>query len=194
MTYWPRRSRQEPEVVAMLASQAERERAVDVIKAGYAEGRLDQPEFDKRVTRAYKARTVDELGHLVADLPQGPVALSAAGGLLPEPYRPGTSPMPGSGQGSALDEPLYRLPKPKPKPPVNENAIGAAICGVLCLLTAGLMGLPAVLLAHTARAQMRRTGETGEGLVVVGLVLGWLSTAVWAAALTLLLTGALRSL
>src|SRR5688572_30581721 len=56
---------------AMLASHADRERAVDVLRAGYAEGRLEQPEFEKRVARAYAARTVGELGLLVADLPNG---------------------------------------------------------------------------------------------------------------------------
>jgi hypothetical protein len=55
----------------MLASHADRERAVDVLRAGFSEGRLQQPEFEKRVARAYEARTVGELSLLVADLPQG---------------------------------------------------------------------------------------------------------------------------
>lgn len=59
---------------SMLASHADRERAVDVLRAGYGEGRLDHPEFEKRVARAYSARTVGELSLLVADLPQGPMA------------------------------------------------------------------------------------------------------------------------
>ena len=57
---------------SLLASHADRERAVDVLRAGYAEGRLGQPEFDDRVARAYTARTLGELSLLVADLPQGP--------------------------------------------------------------------------------------------------------------------------
>ena len=64
---------------SMLASHADRERAVDVLRAGYGEGRLDHPEFEKRVARAYSARTVGELSLLVADLPQGP---------MPQPMTP----------------------------------------------------------------------------------------------------------
>jgi uncharacterized membrane protein len=36
----------------MLASHADRERTVDVLRAGFAEGRLQQAEFDRRVARA----------------------------------------------------------------------------------------------------------------------------------------------
>jgi hypothetical protein len=48
-------------------------------------------------------------------------------------------------------------------------------------------GIPAVVLGHMARAEIRRTGEQGDGLAVAGLVLGWLSTAGWAAFLLLLI-------
>ncbi len=36
---------------AMLAATADRERAIDVLKAGFAEGRLTQAEHDERVAR-----------------------------------------------------------------------------------------------------------------------------------------------
>ncbi|GAA4955127.1 hypothetical protein GCM10023238_22210 [Streptomyces heliomycini] len=36
---------------SMRASHADRERAVDVLRAGYGEGRLEKPEFDQRVAR-----------------------------------------------------------------------------------------------------------------------------------------------
>ncbi|MCZ9346143.1 DUF1707 domain-containing protein, partial [Streptomyces sp. TRM76130] len=63
---------------SVLASHAERERAVDVLRAGYAEGRLEHAEFEKRVAGAYGARTVGELATLVADLPQGPAPVGRA--------------------------------------------------------------------------------------------------------------------
>ena len=56
-----------------LAANADRERAVDVLKAGFAEGRLTKAEHDDRVGRVYAARTYGELGSLVADLPAGPL-------------------------------------------------------------------------------------------------------------------------
>ena len=45
--------------------------------------------------------------------------------------------------------------------------------------TPGEIG-PAVILGHTARAEMKRTGEGGEGFALAGLILGWLSVAGWA--------------
>jgi hypothetical protein len=73
----------------MLAGNADRERAVDVLRAGFAEGRLSQEEFTERVERAYASRTYGELGELTADLPAGPLPMAAvakgAASLTPEP-------------------------------------------------------------------------------------------------------------
>ena len=55
----------------MRAASADRERAVDVLKAGFAEGRLTQEEYNDRMGRAYAARTYGELTALTADLPAG---------------------------------------------------------------------------------------------------------------------------
>ena len=46
---------------SMRASSADRERTVDVLKAGFAEGRLTQDEYNDRMGRAYSARTYGEL-------------------------------------------------------------------------------------------------------------------------------------
>ena len=59
---------------AWLAASADRERAVGIIRAGFAEGRLSQDELDDRVGQAYSARTYGELWALTADLPAGPFA------------------------------------------------------------------------------------------------------------------------
>ncbi|KOU58512.1 hypothetical protein ADK57_36370 [Streptomyces sp. MMG1533] len=153
----------------MLASHADRERAVDVLRAGYGEGRLDKGEFDQRVARAYAARTVGELALVVADLPQGPVPQPAGAVVVPGTF----------------------LPQPRPR--ANGKAVGSALCGLLCLPTFGLTGIPAVVLGHSARAEIQRTGESGDGLALTGLVLGWLYTAAWAVVLTLLLAVGLVS-
>ena len=58
---------------SMRAASADRERAVDVLKAAFAEGRLDQDEYNDRMGRAYAARTYGELATLTADLPVGPL-------------------------------------------------------------------------------------------------------------------------
>jgi hypothetical protein len=147
----------------MLASHADRERAVDVLRAGFSEGRLQQPELEKRVARAYEARTVGELSLLVADLPQGPMPFPAPANPVPRTFL------------SA------------PSVPTNSKAVGSLLCGVLTVVTAGMTGIPAVVMGHAARAEIRRTGEGGDGFALTGLVLGWLSVAAWAVFLSFLI-------
>ena len=158
-----------PGASAMLASHADRERAVDVLRAGYGEGRLEKGEFDKRVERAYGARTVGELALLVSDLPLGPVPQPAPYTVVPRTF----------------------LPAPRPR--ANGKAVGAAVCGLLCVPTLGFTGVPAVILGHAARAEIERTGEGGDGLALIGLVLGWLSVAAWSVLLTLMVAVGLAS-
>jgi hypothetical protein len=57
-----------------LAASADRERAIGVLRAGFAEGRLSQDELDDRAARVHAARTYGELWALTADLPAGPFA------------------------------------------------------------------------------------------------------------------------
>ncbi|MFF0081087.1 DUF1707 and DUF4190 domain-containing protein [Streptomyces canus] len=159
----------QPSASAMLASHADRERAVDVLRAGYGEGRLEKAEFDKRVERAYGARTVGELALLVSDLPLGPVPQPAPVTAVPRTF----------------------LPAPRPR--ANGKAVGAAVCGLLCVPTLGFTGIPAVILGHAARAEIDRTGEGGDGLALTGLVLGWLSITAWSILMTLLIAVGLAS-
>ncbi|MEH0635770.1 DUF1707 and DUF4190 domain-containing protein [Streptomyces bottropensis] len=150
----------------MLAAHADRERAVDVLKAGFSEGRLPQDEYERRVERAYRARTVGELSLLVADLPQGPSGM----------------------QSTVMGAPVPRtfMPAPLPPPMTNGKAVGSMVCGVLTTMTMGLTGIPAVILGHTARAEIKRTGEGGDGFALAGIILGWLSVAGWAFFLVLI--------
>ncbi|MGW9172742.1 DUF1707 and DUF4190 domain-containing protein [Streptomyces decoyicus] len=146
----------------MRASHADRERAVDVLKAGFAEGRLLQPEYEQRITRAYKAQTHAELQMLVSDLPQGPVPQAQFA-----PQRPVV--------------PATFMPMQMPMPvTTNSSATGALVCGIMTLPTWGLTAIPAVILGHKARAEIRRTGERGDGQALTGLVLGWLGIGGWA--------------
>lgn len=164
---------------SLLAAHADRERAVDVLKAGFSEGRLPQDEYERRVERAYRARTVGELALLVADLPQGPSAMqpSAMSPVAPAPPT----------------VPRTFMPAPVLPPPTNSKAVGAMVCGVLTTVSLGLTGIPAVILGHTARAEMKRTGEGGEGFALAGLILGWLSVAGWAFFVMLLMIAGVES-
>jgi hypothetical protein len=53
----------------LRASQADRERVIEVLKAAFVHGRLDRDEFDLRVGRALASRTYADLAVLTADIP-----------------------------------------------------------------------------------------------------------------------------
>jgi len=144
---------------AMLAGTADRERAIDVLKAGFAEGRLTLAEHDDRVARVYAARTYGELAPLVADLPAG-----LQGSV---PYY------------LATGYPAAGAPVP---PVINSLAVASLICGLAEVPTLGLSALPAVVLGARARQEIRETGQRGEALAVAGLVLGWTALVLFSAA------------
>jgi hypothetical protein len=58
--------------VRMLASVADRDRAIRVLQASFVEGRLAMDEFEQRVGLAIACRDFRELLALTADLPAGP--------------------------------------------------------------------------------------------------------------------------
>ncbi|HEX3589024.1 MAG TPA: DUF1707 domain-containing protein [Pseudonocardiaceae bacterium] len=54
----------------LRASNAEREKTVELLQHGLGEGRITMAEFEERVTAAYAAKTRGELDVLTADLPR----------------------------------------------------------------------------------------------------------------------------
>ena len=136
---------------SMRASSADRERAVDVLKAGFTEGRLTQDEYNDRMGRAYAARTYGDLAALTADLPAG------------------ASPVPG-----------WPVPAYQPPPPSGTNSLAASmVLGVAEFFTAVLTAIPAVVCGHIARRQMKGTAQRGDGLATSGLVLGYMAIIFW---------------
>jgi Domain of unknown function (DUF1707) len=63
------------------ASDADRDRVIELLRAAVADGRLDPAEFDERVDAALAARTIDALTPLTADL----IAAPGRGGALTLP-------------------------------------------------------------------------------------------------------------
>jgi Domain of unknown function (DUF1707) len=53
----------------LRTSHADRDQAVDVLKAAFVQGRLTKDEFDLRVGRALASRTYADLAALTADIP-----------------------------------------------------------------------------------------------------------------------------
>ncbi|MEU6340625.1 DUF1707 and DUF4190 domain-containing protein [Streptomyces sp. NPDC046977] len=77
-----------------------------------------------------------------------------------------------------LDVLVLDIPRPRPAPPpgANAKAVAALICGIGGVFL-GLTALPAIVLGHLARREIRRTGEQGDGFALGGLVLGYVVTA-----------------
>jgi hypothetical protein len=53
----------------LRASRADRERVIDLLKAAFAQGRLDRDEFDARIGQALASRTYGELAAVTAGIP-----------------------------------------------------------------------------------------------------------------------------
>lgn len=78
---------------ALRASDADRERVVDILRRAAGDGRLDVEELDERVSAAYTIRTLTELEALTLDLVpagHGPAAPSAESGVVVRPGAGGT--------------------------------------------------------------------------------------------------------
>ncbi len=126
------------------ASDADRERAVDVLKAAFAEGRLTKGEHGARVQRAYGARTYAELAALSADLPAGPLgALLSQGPVASVAYHPAA----------------------------RQRANPLAVASLVCALIPGIPQIAAIILSVQAHRQIRRTGERGTAFATAGLAL-----------------------
>jgi hypothetical protein len=137
----------------MLAGDADRERAVSVLKDAFTEGRLTQPEYVDRVGRVYQARSYGELDLVTGDIPAR---------VMPP--------------GMVAGAPPYGL-MPPPVSGTNGQAVASLVCGICAPFTGGLTSIPAVVLGHMAKSSIRRTGQQGEGLAIAGLILGYLAIA-----------------
>lgn len=131
----------------MRASSADRERAVDVLKAAFAEGRLDQDEYADRVGLVYSSRTYADLASLTADLPVGPLgAIPSA----PVQFMPGTAFVP--------------VVRPPPAAPVRRRrlhpgdlALASLLFTLGAFVTDGITAPLAIVLAVMAFVRAWRT-------------------------------------
>jgi Domain of unknown function (DUF1707)/Domain of unknown function (DUF4190) len=127
----------------MRASDADRDRVVEHLSVAYSEGRLSKDEYDDRVANALSGRTYADLDLLMADLPAAQPVM-----------------VPAAADATAVAK-------------VNGLAIASVACGVAQLAFGPLATLLTIVFGHMARQQIKRTGERGAGLALVGLVLGW---------------------
>lgn len=149
---------------SMRATDADRENVRQILQEAHAQGRLSWDEFDSRSTALMNAQTYGQLAELTCDLPGGMPGMPAGGYSQ---YQP----VPFGGQQT------------------NGMAIAALICGVLQIFFWFLAGVPAVVLGHMARKQIRQTGQAGDGMALAGLILGYLGLALTALFILLIVVG-----
>jgi len=100
-----------PSSPVLRASDADRDRVLELLRAAVADGRLDRAEFDERVDAALAARTIDALTPLTTDLIAAP------------------------GRAGALTLPLARTPGRQPSLPPKWSPSGRSTAR--CAATAG---------------------------------------------------------
>ena len=59
----------------------------------------------------------------------------------------------------------------------NGLAVASLACGLAQFVFGPLPTIPAIVLGHVARHQIKRTGEQGGGMALAGLLLGWAAVA-----------------
>jgi uncharacterized membrane protein len=130
----------------MRAADTDRDRVADLLNTAYAEGRLSKDEYETRLESALSASTFADLDRVVIDLPRA----------LPADLVP-----------AATSQVI-------PVPATNRMAIASLVCGLGQFVVGPVAIIPAIVLGHMARRQIRRTGQRGAGLALAGLLLGWL--------------------
>jgi hypothetical protein len=144
-------------VPALRASDADREAVAERLRVASVDGRIDSEELEQRLSLVYRARWVGELDRIVADVvPPPPPAPPPAAPVAPYPY----------------PQPPY--PAYQPAPSTNGLAVASLVASFFWVLWFG--SFLAVIFGHVALSQIKQSGgrQTGSGLAVAGLVLGYL--------------------
>ena len=131
----------------LRASDADREAAAERLRQACLEGRLDSDELEQRLEAAYAGRFVADLERLTADVTPAPSLAPS-----PAPVAP---------------------PAPPERPVTNGLAVASLTASIVWL---GWLGsIAAIIFGHVALGQIKRSGgrETGSGLAIAGLVLGY---------------------
>jgi Domain of unknown function (DUF1707) len=155
-----------PDARQLRAGHADRERAIDVLKAAFAEGRLDQDEFTERVEKVQRSRTYGDLAEITADLPVGPL-----GGL---PLSPGPAPA----QFRPAEAPVQPAPASPPDTRHSGGVSGLAVlalcCGIVAVISPSwqLALVPAILWGLRSLTHRANGSGLGRAIAFTALLLG----------------------
>jgi hypothetical protein len=151
---------------SMRASDADRERAADVLKAALAEGRLNYEEHSARLDRLMRSGTYGEMQRVVADLP--------AGGLPFPHHPPGELVRPTHGAINPWATPYQPYVQPRQTEGLAQASLVLGILTPFC----GVTTIPAIITGHLALRRIEETGNAGKGMAVAGLVIGYLTLTI----------------
>ena len=147
-----------PSSPALRASDADRDRVIELLRAAVADGRLDSAEFDERLDAALAARTIDALVPLTADL----IAVPGSAGALTLPLA-GTPAKPAAElltiderHGSVRRDGRWTLPQ--------RLALRTAWCDVMLDLSSAVRSGPELII------ELRVRGGNVELVLVPGMV------------------------
>ena len=68
----------------------------------------------------------------------------------------------------------YYHQQPQPVQGTNALAISSLVCGIIGWIIPILFALLAIIFGHVARSQIKRSGQSGAGLALAGLILGYI--------------------
>ena len=100
------------------------------------------------------------------------------GATPPPPSAPYGQPQWGPPPGPYPPQGYPYPPYPPQQPGTNGFAIASLVLGILWLEWVG--SILAIIFGFIARAQIKRTGQGGDGLAIAGIVLGFFAIAMFA--------------
>jgi Domain of unknown function (DUF1707) len=147
-----------PSSPALRASDGDRDRVIEVLRAAVADGRLDLAEFDERLGAALAARTIGALAQLTADLIAAPGSGSSL--MLPLAGTPAGSAAElliiNERHGSVRRDGRWTLP--------HRLVVRTAWCDVMLDLTRAVRSGPELII------EMRVSGGDLELILTPGMV------------------------
>jgi hypothetical protein len=129
-----------PSSPALRASDADRDRVIELLRAAVADGRLDPAEFDERLDAALAARTIEALAPLTADL----IAAPGSGGALTLP--PAGMPTKPTAERLTISQKYGSVRRDGRWPLPHRLALRTAWCDVLLDLTSAVRSGPELII------------------------------------------------
>lgn len=133
-----------PRPRAIRVSARDRDAVAHILQTAFAEGRLDNDEFDLRLGAALTATFATDLDALIVDLPAAPAIAD----------RPGSAP------------PIAA------KTRTSGLAVASLCCGVAQAGLGAPLAVPAIVLGILALWQIKHPHDAGRWLAIAGLALG----------------------